>query len=229
MHALQLVFPIVEVWARRRVLGNGGQKKRTEYCVERLSVNVRIWERRQDLCGVAESLYPVSKGAIKDWNSIAAKLHDRTNKDCRKRWSKVCGNVQKGAWSCVEDERLQNAVEQYGQKYVQPKTNRGMPKKKCANGIDQGGLTLPRLWEPAIRSVGNPTNFSSTREYLGGTNDDFRMREALAAFPGSERRPQRMDSWNGPAPDGRCWEIRSKLESYRGERIPSSLYNWYKE
>ena len=56
----------------------------------------------------------VGKGALKDWNRIAAKLPGRTNKDCRKRWAKVCENIKKGAWDSAEDERLQNAVQFYG-------------------------------------------------------------------------------------------------------------------
>jgi hypothetical protein len=58
----------------------------------------------------------VSKGNLKDWNSIAAKLPGRSNKDCRKRWSKISENINKGAWSSAEDQRLQEAVEKYGLK-----------------------------------------------------------------------------------------------------------------
>ncbi|PWY76494.1 hypothetical protein BO94DRAFT_432979, partial [Aspergillus sclerotioniger CBS 115572] len=53
-------------------------------------------------------------GSVKDWNAIAARLGSRTNKDCRKRWSKLEGNVNKGVWSPDEDGRLRRAVEQYG-------------------------------------------------------------------------------------------------------------------
>lgn len=58
----------------------------------------------------------VSQGSLKDWNRVAAKLAGRTNKDCRKRWSKIGENVKKGAWSSAEDEKLLGAVRDYGQK-----------------------------------------------------------------------------------------------------------------
>lgn len=54
---------------------------------------------------------------IKDWNRIAAKLPERTNKDCRKRWvNKVCGSLKKGPWEADEDQRLRNAVGLHGEK-----------------------------------------------------------------------------------------------------------------
>lgn len=55
---------------------------------------------------------------INNWKSIAAKIPGRTNKDCCKRWSKVCRNNNKGAWDKAEDARLQNAVGVYGLKYL---------------------------------------------------------------------------------------------------------------
>ena len=60
----------------------------------------------------------VSQGELKDWNRIAAKLPGRTNKDCRKRWSKLCEHVKKGTWSDAEDQRLQSAVERFGYRWV---------------------------------------------------------------------------------------------------------------
>jgi hypothetical protein len=56
----------------------------------------------------------VEKGQLKQWNLIAASLPGRTNKDCRKRWAKLGNNVIKGAWSSVEDEKLQGAVQELG-------------------------------------------------------------------------------------------------------------------
>ena len=61
-----------------------------------------------------EKLSTVSQGCLRDWNRIAAKLPGRTNKDCRKRWGKVCENVNKGVWSSKEDEQLRAAVEKFG-------------------------------------------------------------------------------------------------------------------
>lgn len=49
---------------------------------------------------------------------IATKLPGRTNKDCRKRWLKVCKDVNKGVWTADEDERLRQGIETYGQRFV---------------------------------------------------------------------------------------------------------------
>jgi hypothetical protein len=42
----------------------------------------------------------------------------RTNKDCRKRWSKIGEVIKKGPWDGTEDERLRSAVGVYGPKWV---------------------------------------------------------------------------------------------------------------
>lgn len=61
----------------------------------------------------------MSQGVLRDWSRIAAKLSGRTNKDCRKRWTKICTlNLKKGAWSPEEDEKLKKAVSEIGQQYV---------------------------------------------------------------------------------------------------------------
>jgi hypothetical protein len=57
-------------------------------------------------------------GKAFNWNEVAVLLPGRTNKDCRKRWSKVQAGINKGAWTRLEDERLQKAVEKQGTKYV---------------------------------------------------------------------------------------------------------------
>lgn len=57
-------------------------------------------------------------GSVQNWNDIAVLLPGRTNKDCRKRWSKVQLDIRKGAWTRDEDERLQQAVQQLGFKLV---------------------------------------------------------------------------------------------------------------
>jgi myb-related protein len=56
-------------------------------------------------------------GNVKNWSIIATKLKSRTNKDCRKRWSKLQTNVNKGIWSSEEDHRLRKAVEKRGLSY----------------------------------------------------------------------------------------------------------------
>ena len=70
----------------------------------------------------------VSRIGIKDWNRIAIALPGRSNKDCRKRWSKIGGHVNKGAWSPAEDYRLRKAVATVGIRYV----NRCMVSKQTA-------------------------------------------------------------------------------------------------
>ena len=57
-------------------------------------------------------------GCVQNWNDIAVLLPGRTNKDCRKRWSKVQLDIRKGAWTRDEDERLQQAVQEIGVKLV---------------------------------------------------------------------------------------------------------------
>lgn len=52
------------------------------------------------------------------WHEIAASVPGRTNKDCRKRWyGKTASEVEKGAWTALEDERLLNAVTRHGTKW----------------------------------------------------------------------------------------------------------------
>lgn len=60
----------------------------------------------------------VQEGVQNSWSLIATKLPGRTNKDCRKRWLKVCKDVNKGVWTADEDERLRRGIETYGQRFV---------------------------------------------------------------------------------------------------------------
>lgn len=62
----------------------------------------------------------VFRTGFKDWNHIATKLSGRTNKDCRKRWSKIAENVNKGTWSAAEDQRLKHAVAKFGTRFAGP-------------------------------------------------------------------------------------------------------------
>ena len=59
-------------------------------------------------------------GNVQDWSDIAVLLPGRTNKNCRKRWSKIQVDIRKGTWTRDEDERLQQAVQQIGAKLVAP-------------------------------------------------------------------------------------------------------------
>nr|UWK20166.1 Myb-like transcriptional factor [Trichoderma rhododendri] len=55
----------------------------------------------------------------RDWNAVAAKIIDRSNKDCRKRWLKLSEHTRKGEWHIDEDEQLRKAVRLYGYRWVQ--------------------------------------------------------------------------------------------------------------
>lgn len=66
----------------------------------------------------APNIVLASNGFVKDWCSISKLLPGRTNKDCRKRWSKLTKAVNKGTWSPEEDERLVRAIECCGPRFV---------------------------------------------------------------------------------------------------------------
>ncbi|KAI0123256.1 Homeodomain-like protein [Xylariales sp. AK1849] len=61
-------------------------------------------------------------GKIQNWTDVAILLPGRTNKDCRKRWSKIQLDIRKGAWTHEEDERLQQAIQKLGFKWSQVAT-----------------------------------------------------------------------------------------------------------
>ncbi|KAL2851872.1 hypothetical protein BJY01DRAFT_244805 [Aspergillus pseudoustus] len=50
----------------------------------------------------------------RNWSSIAEKLPGRSNKDCRKRWTKISLSSRKGTWSGTEDHLLRKAVAKVG-------------------------------------------------------------------------------------------------------------------
>ena len=54
-----------------------------------------------------------------NWHAVAAQIHGRSNKDCRKRWHyTIAANTTKGTWSHSEDERLYASVRNRGKKWV---------------------------------------------------------------------------------------------------------------
>ncbi|KAE8370461.1 hypothetical protein BDV27DRAFT_140385 [Aspergillus caelatus] len=81
----------------------------------------RWWTEKEDriLLKEAESQRIGTEDRVNDWNTIAAKLPGRTNKDCRKRWHKISPNIRKGAWTAVEDGRLQEGANLFGLKWTQ--------------------------------------------------------------------------------------------------------------
>ncbi|KAG4030152.1 hypothetical protein MFRU_013g01750 [Monilinia fructicola] len=75
----------------------------------------KYWTDDEDLILRREAtLQFKERGIVNDWNLIASKVRGRTNKDCRKRWSKVGKEVNKGLWDHEEDDRLRKGVEQHG-------------------------------------------------------------------------------------------------------------------
>lgn len=111
-------------------LRESGRPRRT--FVFELSVNNSVCHHRclcqshheasaQGKSRLADIVFPFAVrqiGAINDWMAVADKMPHRTNKDCRKRWSKVCATLKKGPWSSDEDSRLQRGVNQHGCKWT---------------------------------------------------------------------------------------------------------------
>lgn len=52
------------------------------------------------------------------WVDVSRHLSGRTNKDSRRRWTKIKDNFNKGIWSRDEDESLRVAVERFGQRWA---------------------------------------------------------------------------------------------------------------
>ncbi|KAL3470339.1 hypothetical protein BJX99DRAFT_264331 [Aspergillus californicus] len=50
----------------------------------------------------------------KNWSAISESLPGRSNKDCRKRWTKISLSSRKGTWSGSEDHLLRKAVTKFG-------------------------------------------------------------------------------------------------------------------
>ncbi|RMZ76210.1 hypothetical protein DV738_g5039, partial [Chaetothyriales sp. CBS 135597] len=95
----------------------------------------KLWVESEDEKlreGVKEQM--VNNGAVKDWNRIALTLAGRSNKDCRKRWSKISKDVKKGLWDTQEDARLREGIKQYGMRLD--------PELSQNNGADQEDKAL---------------------------------------------------------------------------------------
>jgi hypothetical protein len=52
------------------------------------------------------------------WVDVSRHLSGRTNKDSRRRWTKIKDNFKRGVWSRDEDESLRLAVERFGQRWA---------------------------------------------------------------------------------------------------------------
>lgn len=78
----------------------------------------RVWTPQEDRILQHEAELQLQNGSLRDWKLIATKLPHRTNKDCRKRWSKICDTVNKGPWSSREDKLLEEAIAQVGPQWI---------------------------------------------------------------------------------------------------------------
>ncbi|KAL9101936.1 MAG: hypothetical protein Q9163_002850 [Psora crenata] len=74
----------------------------------------KVWAPQEDQILQREAELQLRNGSLRDWKLIATKLPDRTNKDCRKRWSKICDSVNKGPWKPREDKLLEEAIAEVG-------------------------------------------------------------------------------------------------------------------
>ncbi|KAL8766519.1 MAG: hypothetical protein Q9209_006735 [Squamulea sp. 1 TL-2023] len=86
------------------------------------------------------------------WNTIAASVPGRTNKDCRKRYYyKVSATVNKGTWTVFEDEKLRTAFQKCGPKWTKVAAEVGTRSadqcsKRWNNTLDPGIDQSP--WNP---------------------------------------------------------------------------------
>ncbi|KAL4783814.1 hypothetical protein BJX76DRAFT_357599 [Aspergillus varians] len=77
----------------------------------------RWWTQEEDRILQDEVRIQLETGGeqgSRNWNSIAEKLPGRSNKDCRKRWTKISLSSRKGTWSGAEDQLLRKAVSKCG-------------------------------------------------------------------------------------------------------------------
>jgi hypothetical protein len=52
------------------------------------------------------------------WVDVSRHLSGRSNKDSRRRWTKIKDSFNRGVWSRDEDESLRAAVERFGQRWA---------------------------------------------------------------------------------------------------------------
>ncbi|EPS34780.1 hypothetical protein PDE_09744 [Penicillium oxalicum 114-2] len=147
--------------------------------------NVTIFDTEADLHPTAHK-----PGSVQNWNDIALLLPGRTNKDCRKRWSKIQTDIQKGVWKRDEDERLRHAVQQLGFKWSRVAAMvRCRNADQCAKRWQQ--VLRPDLnhmsWTPeedekllaAIKTYDNNWKQISLAEFPDRSTHDIRNRSRL--------------------------------------------------
>ncbi|KAL4735135.1 hypothetical protein BDV11DRAFT_196681 [Aspergillus similis] len=77
----------------------------------------RWWTQEEDRILQEEVKHQIQPGrhqGARNWSAIAEKLPGRTNKDCRKRWTKISLSSRKGTWTGAEDHLLRIAVAKFG-------------------------------------------------------------------------------------------------------------------
>ncbi|KAL1798234.1 hypothetical protein ACET3X_002271 [Alternaria dauci] len=148
----------------------------------------RWWTDEEDeVLRARVQLQEARNGKAFNWNEVADLLPGRTNKDCRKRWSKVQAGINKGAWTRVEDERLQKAVEKQGAKWaLVSKSVRTRNADQCAKrwqhvlgpGCKHGPWTMEEDQKllAAIEKHGNNWKQIGLSELHGRSSHDIRNR-----------------------------------------------------
>ncbi|KAL4789760.1 hypothetical protein BDV19DRAFT_382866 [Aspergillus venezuelensis] len=82
-----------------------------------VSCQRRWWTQEEDHILKEEIKSQLEVGGqqgARNWSAIAQKLPGRSNKDCRKRWTKISLSSRKGTWSSAEDHLLRKAVAKFG-------------------------------------------------------------------------------------------------------------------
>ncbi|KAF7674574.1 hypothetical protein GT037_007334 [Alternaria burnsii] len=159
----------------------------------------RWWtEEEDDVLRARVQLQEADNGQAFRWNEVAVLLPGRTNKDCRKRWSKVQAGINKGAWTRVEDEKLQKAVENQGAKWaLVSKSVRTRNADQCAKrwqhvlgpGCKHGPWTTEedRKLLDAIEKHGNNWKQIGLLEFHGRSSHDIRNRSVALTRRGRNR------------------------------------------
>ncbi|KAJ5598870.1 hypothetical protein N7537_008954 [Penicillium hordei] len=138
----------------------------------------RWWTSQEDeILKSAVQAQSCQYGNVQNWNDIASLLIGRTNKDCRKRWSKVQVDIQKGVWTREEDERLQRAVQQLGFKWSRVAT-----MMQCRNA-DQCAKRWQQTLRPGLKHTSWTTEDDEILLAAIKTHDNNWKQISLSVFP----------------------------------------------
>ncbi|KAI9667685.1 MAG: hypothetical protein M1821_000502 [Bathelium mastoideum] len=166
------------------------------------------------------------EGTVQNWNDIAALLPHRTNKDCRKRWSKIQLDIRKGAWTRNEDERLKHAVQQLGFKWCQvailvQSRNADQCSKRWQHVLGPGFKHSP--WAPeedrklldAVAKYGNNWKQIGLSDLPDRSTHDIRNRSLLLGRRNQKSLSRGSVATQQPSPNG---DDMSNDEPQRDER-----------